>query len=198
MHTTRQSLLTEACTGSQPAWCGLVELYQPLIYGWLRRRDVDHHDAEELTQEVLAVLARELPQFSHSGRTGAFRRWICEITANRARAFWRSGRLREKATGRSSIRGFLEQLADDASDLSRQWDREHDRHVLRMLLEKVEGEFAAKTLMAFRRQVFDGEPAETVAGELEMSVSAAYSAKARVLRKLRREAAGLVDDSLLS
>jgi hypothetical protein len=45
MESTRLTLLTQASAGSQLAWTSLVELYPPLIYGWLRRHDVDHHDA---------------------------------------------------------------------------------------------------------------------------------------------------------
>lgn len=53
-----------------------MAIYRPFIYGWLRRHSASHQDAEDLTQEVLTILVRELPGFSHSGRVGAFRRWL--------------------------------------------------------------------------------------------------------------------------
>jgi RNA polymerase sigma-70 factor (ECF subfamily) len=175
-----------------------VELYQPLVFGWLRRHQVAHHDAEELTQDVLAAVVRELPAFSHSGHKGAFRHWLRQITVNRARGFWRGGKGRPRATGETKFLKMVEQLADDASTLSARFDREHDRHVLRVCLCKVEPEFTTTTLTAFRRQVFDGAGADEVAAELGISVGAAYSAKSRVLRKLREAARGFVDDSLFS
>lgn len=198
MYSTRISLLASAGSGADHAWSELVELYRPLVYGWLRRHEVAHHDAEELTQDVLSVVFQELPSFSHSGRTGAFRSWLRQITVNRALGFWRAGRLRQPARGTSSFRQVVEQLADESSELSRSWDREHDQHVLRELLHRVEAEFTAETMQAFRRQVFDGAAADEVAGDLEMTVGAAYSAKSRVLRKLRQYAAGLVDESVFS
>jgi RNA polymerase sigma-70 factor (ECF subfamily) len=78
-----------------------------------------------------------------------------------------------------------------------QWDREHEEHVVRRLLELLEGEFNPKTLQAFRRQVFDGAEAEAVAAELEMTVPAVYVAKSRVLARLRKEAEGLLVDGSL-
>jgi RNA polymerase sigma-70 factor (ECF subfamily) len=198
MESTRLSLLSQATSGSHLAWTELVELYQPFVYHWLRRHDVGHHDAEELTQDVLSVVVRELPVFSHSGRTGAFRNWLRVITANRARGFWRAGKKRPTATGESAFLQMVGQLEDETSGLSRIWDLEHDQHVLRELLAKAAAEIEPATLVAFRRQVFEDIPAEQVAMELNLSVGAAFSAKARVLRKLRKEAEGLVDEAYFS
>jgi RNA polymerase sigma-70 factor (ECF subfamily) len=50
------------------------------------------------------------------------------------------------------------------------------------------------TWRAFRRQVVDGAAAAAVATELGISVNAALLAKSRVLRRLRDEAGGLLDD----
>ena len=93
---------------------------------------------------------------------------------------------------------LIEQLGDDSSDLSRLWDREHDRHVLRGLLRKAEGRFEPATVTAFHRQVFEGATAEEVAEELDLTLVAAYCAKSRILRMLRQEAEGLVDESILA
>ena len=198
MDSTRLSLLAQAGSGSDQAWQRIVELYQPLIYGWLRKHEMAHHDAEELTQEVLSVMVKELQEFSHSGNKGAFRSWLRQVTTNRARGFWRADKLRRPASGGTRFLEMVEQLADDASTLTQRWDREHDQHLLRECLRRVESEFTAATLSAFRKQLFDGQSAEAVAEELAMSVGAVYSAKSRVLRKLREAAAGLVDDSLFS
>jgi RNA polymerase sigma-70 factor, ECF subfamily len=198
MQSTHISLLSAASSGSEQAWGSLIELYRPLVYGWLRRHDVPHHDAEDLTQDVMSVVVRELPSFEHCGAIGAFRSWLRAITANRAKGFWRAGKIRPAASGRSSFLLMVEQLADDQSPASRLWDREHDAHVLRQLLQRAEPEFERVTFQAFQRQVFDGVAAELVARELGISVGAAYSAKSRVLRRLRQDAAGAVDATAIS
>jgi RNA polymerase sigma-70 factor, ECF subfamily len=175
------------------AWRRLVDLYSPLINDWLHRHGVSAEDAEDLTQEVLEVVVREVSRFRHNGRVGAFRTWLRTITINCLRQSWRSRRCRVQTTGSPDITGMLDQLEDPASDLSRLWDRDHDQHVLKRLLELIEPEFQPATWRAFRRQVIDGASAETVAAELGMTGNAVLIAKSRVLSHLRRNAAGLVD-----
>jgi RNA polymerase sigma-70 factor (ECF subfamily) len=173
------------------AWGRLVDLYTPLLHGWLRRQRVRPEDADDLVQEVLGVLLRELPRFEHNRRPGAFRCWLRLITANRLRAFWKDrGR---QATGGADLGQQLAELTNSDSALSRQWDREHDEHVLRRLLELTEPEFTPTTWQAFRRLALEGRPAADVARELGTTVNAVLLAKSRVLRQLRREAQGLVD-----
>ncbi len=175
------------------AWRRLVDLYSPLINAWLRRHGVSGGDAEDLTQEVLEVVVREISRFRHNGRVGAFRTWLRMITINCLRQSLRSRRFQATATGSPDIAVMLDQLEDPASDLSRRWDREHDQHVLQRLLELIERGFQPATWRAFRRQVIDGASAETVAAELGMTVNAVLIAKSRVLSHLRRNAQGLVD-----
>jgi RNA polymerase sigma-70 factor (ECF subfamily) len=85
-------------------------------------------------------------------------------------------------------------LEDPQSDLSRQWDREHDQHVVRQLLRRVVLEFKPRTRQAFRRNVLDGVPPARVAEELGISVQAVYIAKSRIMRRLREEVEELNSD----
>ena len=175
------------------AWRRLVDLYTPLIGSWLRRQGVSAEDAEDLSQEVLGIVVREVSRFRHNGRAGAFRTWLRTITANCLRQAWRSRRLGLRATSPPDFDRALDQLEDPASDLSRLWDREHDEFVLHRLLALLEPDFQPATWRAFRRQVIDGRPAEAVAAELGLTVNAVLIAKSRVLSHLRRNAEGLVD-----
>jgi RNA polymerase sigma-70 factor (ECF subfamily) len=176
-----------------PSWQRLVDLYTPLVQVWLGRHGLAREDVEDLTQDVLATLVRELPHFEHSGRAGAFRCWLRTVTANRLRGFWRARRLRPRATGDSDFLQMLDQLADPDSGLGRLWDQEHDRHVARRLAALIEPEFEPNTWKAFRRVVVEGERAAVAAAELGVSVNAVLLAKSRVLRRLRQEMQGLTD-----
>jgi WD40 repeat protein/DNA-directed RNA polymerase specialized sigma24 family protein len=152
MENTRTSLLRRARQGEESAWRRVVELYQPLIRAWLLRQRLSPQEAEDLTQDILAVLVKELPRFEHGGRPGAFRAWLRTITVNRARAYWRAGSGR---SGRAALQQVEELAAPDGA-LGRLWDEEHDAHVLRRLLALMEQEFEPATLQAFRRLTFDG------------------------------------------
>jgi RNA polymerase sigma-70 factor (ECF subfamily) len=174
-------------------WQRLVGLYEPLIRGWLRRHDLQATDADDVVQEVLGIVVREVPHFEHNGRPGAFRAWLRITTAHCLRRFWRARQYRPDAAGGSDWERHLAELEDPTSGLSALWDEEHDRHVLRRLLELIAGDFQPSTWQAFRRLVLDGAPAAVVAAELGLSVNAVLIAKSRVLQRLREEGRGLVE-----
>src|SRR4051794_20857840 len=128
---TNVSLLDRLRGGADPAaWQRLDDLYRPWVRRWVVRDAVLRDDADDVVQDVMGVLVRELPRFQRE-RTGSFRRWLRTVTHHRVLAFRQKHR-RERAAGDD---GPLAQLADPDSDLSRLWDREHDQHVLRRLLE---------------------------------------------------------------
>ena len=160
---------------------------------WLGRYEIQDSDAEDLIQEVLTAVVTDLPKFQHNERTGAFRSWLRTILVNRVRNFWRSRKRRPVATGTSSLDERLNQLQDDGSELSQIWNREHDEHVVKRLMEQVRPRFESKTWQAFYLQVVDGRRADAVAQQLDASLASVYMAKSRVLSALRRESEGLID-----
>jgi RNA polymerase sigma-70 factor, ECF subfamily len=171
-------------------WQRLQGIYLPLIQRWLRRAPGLRDEADDLAQEVFLVVIRELPRFERR-REGSFRAWLRTITANKARTYCK--RLdRRRTVGMDRTETFLEQMADPESDLAREWDREHDEHVIRKLLAAVQSDFNSTTWEAFRRLSLDGLPAARVAEELGMPENAVLLAKSRVVRRLRQEAGDLL------
>ena len=193
MNETRPSLLLRAQTGETDAWKDLVDLYRPLILGWLNRQGVPARDLEDLSQEVLLSVVGHLPGFEHSGRRGAFRSWLRTIVCRRTADYWRALDVNAVAKGGSVAAAALQQIADPESELNRQWDEEHDQYVIHCLLDLVEKNFEPMTVQAFRRLALDGASGADVAQELGLSVAAVYVAKSRVLARIREEAAGLID-----
>src|SRR5437868_1534337 len=119
-------------------WRRLVDLYTPLLQQWLRGYGLQASDVDDLTQEVLAVVVRELPKFQHNQRPGAFRRWLRTILVNRLRGFWRARQSRPLPGNQGDLGKLLEELEDPQSGLSQLWDQQHDRHVMARLLEQIE------------------------------------------------------------
>jgi RNA polymerase sigma-70 factor (ECF subfamily) len=172
----------------QPSWRRLTMLYAPLIRRWLLQHDTPEADADDLAQEVMVVLSRDLGGFDHNGRTGAFRLWVRSITANQLRAYWRARR----SGPLNGLDDHLDQLEEPDSALGRLWDREHDEFIVRRLMELIEPEFAPSTWKSFRLLVLEERPAADVAESLGLSVNAVLIAKSRVLRRLRQEGRGLI------
>jgi RNA polymerase sigma-70 factor (ECF subfamily) len=76
LESTSQSLLYRAGGRVAEAWARLDRLYRPFIQSWFLIHGIQRADAEDLTQEVMMVVLRELKEFSHSNRAGAFRTWL--------------------------------------------------------------------------------------------------------------------------
>ena len=197
MTTTSLSLLERIRQkGADRHWRELTSLYQPHIRRWLYQRHAVTDDCDDVTQDVLLVVARRLGEFEHNGRRGAFRNWLKTITVNCLRDFRRSNRLRPASGGDAAFFDQLSQLEDPQSQLSRQWDHEHDLHIVHGLLRRIQSRFSDTTWNAFEQLVLQQESAQQVADQLNISINAVYIAKSRVLTSLRAEARGLLDDEL--
>jgi RNA polymerase sigma-70 factor (ECF subfamily) len=188
MNTTSVSLLERLKTARPDAsdWRGLQGIYLPLILRWINRVPGIAGEADDLAQEVFVVLVRELPRFERQ-REGSFRTWLRQVTVNKLRSYRRK-RHRRPVVGLDPAEAFLDGLADPRSELAREWDQDHDRHVFQKLLAVVQSEFSATTWEAFRRFAMDGQPAADVATQLNLSINAVLQAKSRVLKRLRAEA----------
>lgn len=177
-------------------WTRLVDLYTPVLRGWLRRyNDLSPADADDLVQEVLLAVTRDLTKFEHTRQPGAFRGWLRQILVNRLRNFWRARQRQPRAVGGSDFFQHLQELEDDDSGLSHEWDRQHDLHVMKRLLALVQSRVAPQTWQAFHQQVLLDRSPDIVAAALGLSANSVYVAKSRVLQALRTAAAGLVSTS---
>jgi RNA polymerase sigma-70 factor, ECF subfamily len=171
-------------------WNRLQGIYLPLIERWLSRVPGLGDESADLAQEVLVVVFREVPRFNRQ-REGSFRAWLRQVTANKVRNYRRK-RQRRPAVGLDQAEGFLERLSDPNDDLAREWDRDHDSHVVQKLLAVVQTDFSSSTWKAFRRFGIDNVPAGKVAEELGLSENAVILARSRVLKRLREEAGELL------
>jgi RNA polymerase sigma-70 factor (ECF subfamily) len=195
MADTPLSLLDRVRRNGQPIdWDRLIALYSPLLRSWLQRHPLQGADIEDLLQDILAVLVQKLPQFTHPGSSGAFRGWLRTILVYRLRWHWREKLRKPTHIGDENAEQFLNHLEQPESELSRRWNLEHDRHVASRLLEVIRPEFSTKTWEAFQRYALDGRPLDEVAQELGLSANSVCVARSRVMRCLRQEAAGLVNE----
>jgi RNA polymerase sigma-70 factor (ECF subfamily) len=116
---TSVSLLDALRGGSdEQSWRRLVDLYGPLLRGWLKRHGATPQDADDAVQDVLAVVVRKLPAFERQPRTGSFRAWLRTITVNCLREQWRRGQRQPAAVGGSDFGLMIDQLEDPHSGLS--------------------------------------------------------------------------------
>ena len=79
MTDSEETLVRNACQGSQAAFEELVRRTSRLVFGRLYLETGDVHRAEDLLQETLLIAFRSLPQLADPS---AFRSWLLAIAQN--------------------------------------------------------------------------------------------------------------------
>ncbi len=188
MHSTQYSLLARLQTSSQNAesWTKFINIYAPLLEEWASRLHVPVQERPDLIQETFVKLLTGIGNFKRS-TGGSFRSWLFTVLRN----CWLDKMRRLRPS---------EALGNDRQD-PRTPDpqqviehQEYQHYVLRRVFHLIIADFPATTQVAFRRYVLNGESASEVSRDLGISINALYLVRARVLRRLKAELAGLVDD----
>jgi RNA polymerase sigma-70 factor (ECF subfamily) len=189
MDTTNTSLLNRLKVPvDQAAWSRFVDLYTPLIYSWARQTGLQQSDAADLVQEVFTLLVEKMPDFAYD-RHKSFRAWLRTVTLNK----WRD-RCRRRAARPAEVTGQLPLEAAAAPAESSFGEVEYRQHLVARALELMQAEFQPTTWKACWEFVVVGRPAAEVARRLGISENAVHLAKGRVLRRLRQELLGLLDE----
>ena len=184
MHTTSVSLLERLREpGEQDAWKRFVQLYTPLLLHWSRDVGLDKNDSADLVQDVLLLLMKKLPEFNYDPEL-SFRGWLRTLTLNK----WRE--LQRRKSVATNIE-FADRPDPRPSDPFS--EIEYREHLVRRAMQLMQSEFEPTTWRACWEFVVADRPAADVAKEMGISVAVVYSAKYRVLRRLRQELEGLLD-----
>ncbi len=165
-------------------WRHLVESYRPFVRDQLVRHGVEATSAEDVSQQVLTIVWRKLPEFERQG-TGSFRAWLRSITINCFRDFLKSRQYRSRAVGGTDMLDLAAKMEDPHGEFTHIWNRDHARHVVEELLTAVTPEFTAKSIEIFRRLAIDQESVGKVAADLGMTKNAVVVARSRVFRRLK-------------
>lgn len=184
MNTPVSLLLRLRQPGEPEAWRRFVRLYTPLLYHWTRRAGLQSQDADDLVQDVLLTLVQALPTFRYDPQR-SFRAWLRTILMNK----WRAGQRRPQPALRQEPAGDLV----DPAEADPFWEVEYRQQLAGRALRLIQTEFQPTTWKAFWEYVVQGRPAAEIAAELATSVAVVYSAKCRVLRRLREELHGLLE-----
>jgi RNA polymerase sigma factor (sigma-70 family) len=184
---TRASLIVRLRDDAdQSAWREFVEIYRPVVFRLARRRGLQDADADDLAQQVLAAVAGAVGRWEPDPARGRFRAWLNRIAHNQIiNALTR--RAPDRAAG-----GDADRLGDQAapqgpdSELLR---TEYRREVFQWAARQVRGEFRADTWQAFWQTAVEGRPVAAVAAELGKGPGAVYTARGRVMRRLREKIA---------
>jgi RNA polymerase sigma-70 factor, ECF subfamily len=148
------TLISGAQAGDRGAFTRLAELVQERVRGWAASFTEDSDDAEDVTQDVLILVHRRLPQFEGKSR---FSTWLYTITRNVALDRRRRVKRRERR---------LETM--DAPVEFVEIREEFDEATLTSLVLRYFDELPARQREVFELSDIDGLSAPEVAARLGM------------------------------
>jgi RNA polymerase sigma-70 factor (ECF subfamily) len=160
------------------AWGAFVERYGNIIYAWCRKWGLQRADAENLTQDLLAAMAKKIAKYEPGCR---FRPWMKTVTHNAIKNFHRSRRIRTE--------NHLNEI-EAKDDLDERLESEYRRELLEDAKSLVRLRVEPKTWDVFNQRA-EGRPAADVAKALDMTIAGVNQANYRVMGLLRREVARL-------
>lgn len=190
---TRESLLLRLKEGaSEEAWQDFYEIYGRLIFGYSLHFEISYSEAEDIVQEVCIKVFRQIVRFDYSRERGRFRGWLKTITHNAVIDYLRRKQNRSKTS--VEYRKQLEQEEEAAGADDAIWRLEWEKAVFETALDRVRERVGEETIRIFQRYVLEARPAAEVADETSLDANAIYAVKHRVLKFVRQEVAGILED----
>ncbi|MCB9854579.1 MAG: sigma-70 family RNA polymerase sigma factor [Phycisphaerales bacterium] len=188
--TTHGTLLARVSDPTDAtAWAEFCAQYEEMIRAFARRQGVFGSSADDIVQDVLMSLTKAMPGFEYNPAKGKFRSYLKTVVV---RAIFR---LRERDRRASSLdEHHADGGSGDETSLEDVWEEEWRQQHLRRAMRVVESEFNATDLKCFQAYVVEGAETADVAARLGVSADQVYSAKHRILMRLRSIVAAQVED----
>jgi RNA polymerase sigma factor (sigma-70 family) len=169
----------------ETAWRDFVKRYGRRIYIWCRQWQLQEADAEDVTQNVLVILAEKMREFTYDP-TGSFRAWLKTVTQHAWSKYVASQQRAGRGSGDSQVLPLLQSL-ESRDDLAAKLEEEFDRELLELAMVRVARRVETHTWRAFQLLALEGVSGAEAAAQLSISVALVYVAKSRVQKLIQEE-----------
>jgi RNA polymerase sigma factor (sigma-70 family) len=188
---TRYSLLSRLQNwGDQESWRVFFDTYWRLIYSVALKAGLTRVEAEEVVQETIICVAKNVQNFKRDRRLGSFKGWLCNLTRWRIadQLKKRTGRSRDESGGASWKYQPLENIPDPQDDAATlDWEAEWQSHLLNAAKQNVKNRVKEEQYQLFDFYVVREWPVTRICQTLGVSATQVYLAKYRIARLLRKE-----------
>src|SRR5947209_6482475 len=192
MIATRRSLVERlADWGEQLRWQEFFDTYSKLIYSAARRSDLTDAEAQDVVQETVITVAKNINKLKYDPAVGSFKGWLLQITRWRIADQFRKrapGNQKRPRTADDRLTATIERIPDSGvADLDEIWEAEWKQNLLDAAITRVKKKVEPKQFQIFDCYVRKEWPAQKVAEQLRVSVGQVYLARHRVGALLKKE-----------
>ncbi len=190
---TRRSLLSRLREwDDQESWQDFFNTYWRLIYEVALKARLSETEAQEVVQETVISVAKQMPGFRYDPARGRFKGWLLQITRRRIAD---QVRKRMQASGASSGHPaetlnaeHIESVPDPAGcDLEAIWDEEWEKHLFNAAVANIKKQVRPEHYQLFDLYVIQKWPVRKITTTLGVNAGQVYLAKHRVGSLLKKE-----------
>jgi len=188
---TRHTLLRRACDPcDEEAWGEFVERYRHFIFHVLKEIGVDYDDVEDLCQQILLTLTRDLPGYDRS--KAKFRAWLGSVIRHAALAH-----IRKQRRNHRQLAEYLRETghgpAASVPELEALIEQEWVTYIATMALDRVRKVFCGRAVDVFELGL-QGLPAAEISERTGLAVSSVYTLRKRVKKRLYLEVRAITSE----
>ena len=188
MHTkdpwvTRESLLLKVKNkGDEEAWQEFSDYYLSFVQMVLDKLNIDKDISNDISQEVLLRIWSAFQSENGIQRDGKFRNWLGTVITKKAKSV--SKRL--KRIPSESIDPKDAKNIQDQNDVETYIDEEWKLFLTNKAIEETKKRFRGKAYEVFQLDL-DGRSVEEICKELDLSIHAVYTYRARFKKQLVKQ-----------
>lgn len=192
---TRQSLLSRLRNWDDRAsWEDFFNTYWRLVYNVALKAGLTGAEAQDVVQETVITVARQMPEFQYDPGKGSFKGWLLKTTQWRINDQFRKRQpgvpmedQPDTATEQTPEGSGREKLRVEALVVEQHWDELWKTHLLEAAIERVRRRADPREFQIFDLSVNRGMPPQKVAKKLNVMRAHVYYAKHKIARMIRRE-----------
>lgn len=188
---TRRSLVERlADPGDQRRWSEFFQTYHRLIFQTALRAGLREAEAEEVVQETLITVSRNIGKLRYDPAEGSFKGWLLTITRWRIVDQFRKRdpALVDAPTARDETprTAAIDRLPQE-DQFASIWEEEWRKQVLDAAVSVLKRRVEPRQWQVFDCYVLKGWPARKVAAELRVNLAQVYLVKNRLGAALKAE-----------
>ena len=189
---TRRSLVEQlADWGDQRRWQEFFDTYWKLIHSAARKSGLSDAEAQEVVQETVITVAKNIDKLKYDPAIGSFKGWLLQITRWRIADQFRKrepGNAKRPRSTDDRLTATIERVPDSqVVDLDEVWESSWKENLFEAAVARVKKKIEPKQFQIFDCYVRKEWSAQKVAERLGVNVGQVYLARHRVGALLKKE-----------
>jgi RNA polymerase sigma-70 factor (ECF subfamily) len=183
---TRATLIQRLkCLEDQASWQDFFDTYRHLIHTIAVKSGMTEVEAQDVVQETLIAVAKNIPAFNYDASIGSFKGWLLNMTRWRIADQFR--KRREHQFDNHVTLDSMDLLPTTKTDLEKVWDAEWETNLLQAAVAKIRRTLAPQEYQIFDFCVNKSWSAEKVATVFSIPTEQVYRATRNVTQTIKDE-----------